>query len=985
MNYTNRKEYQDMKKILCFFLSMLILLSIVNIDTLRINSLAEDDTLEYATVEVITNNIAENDVSDKVGESSQIGVDISTPKESETTLIKKNDRIYMSLDDICKFTRTYKEETDNKYILKQGLLEITVLVEANGNAKIKSLYGEFNTHTIIENEKVYCEPEPLMSMLFADCTYHNNILLIDLPQYTVYEAINFDYTKYQSDVTNFGIDDNDNMITGLGKYGLTVQRLYVSYLADIIVDCNYGFFATDNTTRQYYYEAFNEALGYDIYSNEVVKEEEAKRYEKSKELSSFLEKTKNGDISDTPFTDFYISSYIDTYAQKGLKDSSSLSMFNDTIRDLSTNGRLNEKLNSSLNEAGKDVLTNILFNSILEYIKRSSYDRKVLQMFKTLYSDETVNKYNVSLSKNGKFFFQCAKDYYNSCGSFDNIIKEVTLNESINKFYEIILKGAFYLSTGGKSQEVFETYETILTAEKLRESNNSFEPIEKINNSAKYFWLAKMQDSTIITLDKIHKKANESLNSEDIENFISNLDFYNRVSAVMIKTLADSYQLPTATEREKDLMAHSDEYIKELCRNTYKLEYCEYNLPTKEDLNNKTCDVFKKFFTAEPVETTTTTQTIVTTSETITITTTTITTPTEDNECINENRLGLGYANCGYLSNNGTMYIWGNNWNGQLGNGTNCSYSEHGSLIPVKVIENIKQIGLGYYQCGAVTNDGELYMWGNNTFGQLGNGTSRDSLSPKKIFDNVKQFKTNYGHSAALTENGELYLWGYSFYGQVGNGKVTPYGESGILEPVKVMDNVKHIALGTMHSAAITDSGELYLWGSNENGQLGNGEIGSKKYSTQPIKIMDNISQVSLGSVHSAALTENGELYMWGSNESGQLGDKTIDYTKEPVKIMDNVKQISLGYSHSAVIKTDGSLYVWGSNTFGQIGDGTNNDIYSPVKILNDVRYVCAGYHNTVALDINGDIYVWGDNEYGQLGNGTTENSLVPVKIDIEN
>lgn len=589
-----------MKKMICFILSILTILSIVNVDILQINSSAEDNTSEYATVKVITNNIPE-----KIVEGAQTGADIKTKKESKTTLIKKDNKIYMSLNDICEFTRTHKEKADNKYILKQGLQEITVIIEDNGNSKLKSLYGDFNIQTVTENNKVYCEPEPIMSMLFADCTYYDNILLIDLPQYTVYEATSFDYSKYQSDILSYGIDENtDNMGTAFVKWGLSVQRMYVSFLSDIVVDANYGYFATDNTISQYYYEAFNEVLGYDIYSNKSVTEEETKIYEKINDLCSFLEKTQGGDISDTPFTDFYISSYIDSYAKKGLKDNNSLSVFNDTIRDLSTNGRVNEKLNSYLNQSGKDVLTNILFNSALEYVKRSSYDRKVLEMFKTLYSEDTVNKYNISLSENGQFLFQCARDYYDSCGSFDDIVKEVTIDESINKFSEMIIKGLFSITTAGKSQEVFETYETILTAKKLQEANSSFKPIEKINNSAKYFWLAKMQYTTVLTLDNINKKAGESLNSEDVKNLIANLDFYNRVSAVMIKTLADSYQLPTTTQREKDLVAHSDTYISDLCRNIYKLECCEYNLPTKEDFNNKNCDVFKNFFSNQEFEST---------------------------------------------------------------------------------------------------------------------------------------------------------------------------------------------------------------------------------------------------------------------------------------------------------------------------------------------------------------------------------------------
>lgn len=710
-----------MKKVLCLFLSMFILLNIVNMDILRINSSAEDNALEYATIKVVTNNTSGNNISNKVEDGFQTGADLIT-NQTETKLIKKNDKIYMSLDDICNFTRTKCIKNNNEYTLKQGLYEINVSIEANENAKVDSPLGKFNIQTLTENNLLYCEPEPLMSTLFADCKYYNNMLLIDLPQYTIGEAIDIDFTDYKSDVTCFGIDNTDNIVTGSVKWGLVAQRAYVSLVADIIVDANYGFFisSNDNNVKQYYYEAFNEVLSYDISSS--VEKEETELYEQVKEFSSLLEQTKDGNISDTPFTDFYIHSYIGSYAHNGLKDKNSISMFNDTIKDLSTNGKVNEKINSYLNQSGVDVVTNVLFNSILEYIKRSSYDKKVLQMFKTLHSEEIINKYNIPLSANGQFFFQCARDYYNSCGSFDEIVKEVTLNESMNKFSEIILKGVFYWATGGASQEFFETYETILSAEKLREANSSFKPIEKINNSAKYFWLAKMQEASYITLYKIAEKLNKDLTYELIEDYIRNLDFYNRISAVMIETLDDSYQLPTATEREKDLAENSKKYINDLCRSIYKLENCDYNLPSEKELKNKTCDVFKKFFTAEPVETTATTQTTVTTTETTTVTTTTtVTPPTYDVNIIDSGNCGADRDNVKWeLYENGTLRIYGK---GDMENydyrGTPWYYKN--TIINNVIIENgISSIGSEAFsdceQIKSITISDSITNIGNSAF-----------------------------------------------------------------------------------------------------------------------------------------------------------------------------------------------------------------------------------------------------------------------------
>ncbi len=188
----------------------------------------------------------------------------------------------------------------------------------------------------------------------------------------------------------------------------------------------------------------------------------------------------------------------------------------------------------------------------------------------------------------------------------------------------------------------------------------------------------------------------------------------------------------------------------------------------------------------------------------------------------------------------------------------------------------------------------------------------------------ITQIAAGHDHSAAVTKDGDLYMWGANGSGQLG---IQSNVDSNI--PVKVNNSsstlpeksVKYVALGTYRSAAITKDGDLYMWGSN---------------SYTPVKIMENVTAVSLGSYHSAAITKDGSLYMWGYNNYGQLGNGSSgNYEKSvsPIKIMENVAAVSLGCWHSAVITKDGSLYMWGDNEYGELGNGNKSNQTSPVAI----------------------------------------------------
>ena len=230
--------------------------------------------------------------------------------------------------------------------------------------------------------------------------------------------------------------------------------------------------------------------------------------------------------------------------------------------------------------------------------------------------------------------------------------------------------------------------------------------------------------------------------------------------------------------------------------------------------------------------------------------------------------------------------------------------------------------------------------------------------------------------STVLTVNNAATSAELVFGGSQGNTDYdfTPTGE------------ITQIAAGDSHSAAVTKDGDLYMWGTNGSGQLG---IQSNVASNIPVKVNNSsstlpeksVKYVALGTYHSAAITKYGSLYMWEYNNYGQLGNGSTTNSYTPVKIMENVAAVSLGDYHSAAITKDGSLYMWGENSDGQLGNGTTNNLTRPQRIAVNVQSVELYGSYTTAISKDGGLYTWGYNLNGRLGNGTTTNSYTPIKI----
>lgn len=279
----------------------------------------------------------------------------------------------------------------------------------------------------------------------------------------------------------------------------------------------------------------------------------------------------------------------------------------------------------------------------------------------------------------------------------------------------------------------------------------------------------------------------------------------------------------------------------------------------------------------------------------------------------------------------------------------------------VASLQTIQMVSLGTYHSAAVTKDGDLYTWGLNASGQLGDGTTKDKTKPIKIMDNVKKVSLGGVTSAAVTKDGSLYTWGGGDCGALGNG-----AEEDSYIPVKIMDNVEQISIGYLNGAAVTQNGELYSWGYNDRGQLGNG---TREDCDRPMWIMDDIKMVYCGDDgHSAAVTKDGDLYLWGDNFEGELGDGTTKSSNRPVKVMENVKDVCLGWLCSSAITADGSLYTWGNNWSGQLGTDDMEIQTLPTKILDNIITASLGESHGAAVTEDGKLYTWGSNVCGQIG-----------------
>lgn len=339
-----------------------------------------------------------------------------------------------------------------------------------------------------------------------------------------------------------------------------------------------------------------------------------------------------------------------------------------------------------------------------------------------------------------------------------------------------------------------------------------------------------------------------------------------------------------------------------------------------------------------------------------------------------------GWSHSAGLKTDGSLWAWGLNSYGQVGNGNSA-----GMDAPV-MIGNDKdwaKVAVGGAHTLAIKKDGTLWAWGANGTGQLGNQSRKHAYSPVRIkaSDRWKQIAAGKSHSLGIQADGSLWAWGRNAEGQLGIGTKVPGNAPALIGNDK---DWEFVAAGEAHSIAVKDDGSLWAWGSNELGQIGDG---SRKDSLSPRQIGSGTTwaAIAAGRWHSLAVKTDSTLWAWGGNIWGQLGDGTKVYKVSPVMIGKDSdwKMVSAGEYHSLALKTDGSLWSWGWNAFGQLGMGNTQDRRHPSRIGSDSdwSFISAGDHHSLAVKDSGALWVWGYNGYGQLGDTTAEDRDIPVLI----
>ena len=377
-----------------------------------------------------------------------------------------------------------------------------------------------------------------------------------------------------------------------------------------------------------------------------------------------------------------------------------------------------------------------------------------------------------------------------------------------------------------------------------------------------------------------------------------------------------------------------------------------------------------------------------------------------------------GFQTCA-LRSDGTVECWGSDSSGQLGNGNPLTNSS--TPVIVSGLTNVTQIAAGKYHTCARRNDGTVWCWGENAYGQLGNNSTTDSSTPVEVrgvggtgyLTGVTEIDADGQFTCALINDGTVRCWGHDQSGQLGIGSInnnaigTPQTVVGV-GGHGTLGNVTHITVGANHACALISGGGVDCWGLNDHGQLGDGSTTDRSAPVQVRGVggtgyLAGVTQISGGRMHVCVLSSDSTVYCWGRNETGELGDGTTTNRSFPVQAGDitTATSVSAGEYHSCARLQDGTAQCWGAAAFGQVGDGTTANTSTPATVigpggfgvLSGVAAISAGggdvsettdWEHSCALTTDQTVVCWGQNNYGQLGDGTTTMSISPVGVALQ-
>lgn len=374
-------------------------------------------------------------------------------------------------------------------------------------------------------------------------------------------------------------------------------------------------------------------------------------------------------------------------------------------------------------------------------------------------------------------------------------------------------------------------------------------------------------------------------------------------------------------------------------------------------------------------------------------------------------RIGSGASfSCARLVDD-RVQCWGQNTNGELGDGTTKSTAhlgpsvvcETGSGAKCAALYGAEEIAGGFHHACILMSDGSVKCFGDNGSGQLGDdlacgGRCLNPTTAALAGDDATAVTAGDSHTCALRTASAVYCWGNNVDGRLGDGTVA---FSWLPVAVTNLGAAQSISVGADHTCAVTSTGAAKCWGGNLLGQIGNGAGGSKNDDREIVPtgvtgLSAGVDRVAAGRTFSCALMVDGEVLCWGHNNHGQLGtstketchDNATSCSTTPLEVAGlggSVADLSLGDNHVCALLTSGAVECWGANTFGQLGNGTTVDSTTPVQVQglpsDSVVDMSVGGAHSCAVTSAGGVKCWGRNGWGQLGNESKEDSAVPVDV----
>lgn len=341
------------------------------------------------------------------------------------------------------------------------------------------------------------------------------------------------------------------------------------------------------------------------------------------------------------------------------------------------------------------------------------------------------------------------------------------------------------------------------------------------------------------------------------------------------------------------------------------------------------------------------------------------------------------------LTSAGGVKCWGGNESGQLGDGTTITRT-----TPVDVsglTKGVRAIAVGDSHTCVLTLSGGVKCWGSNSEGQLGDGSTIDRSTPVDVnglTNDVQAIVAGAVNTCALTLDGGVKCWGWkNTYAEGGDvmldERLTPETINNLTS------GVKDIAAGTAHTCILTSAGGVKCWGSNGEGQLGDGTYMKRATPVDVIGLTRGVSAIAANGYQTCALTSGGGVKCWGINIYGTWGDgisTNTNYTTpvDIIGLMSDISMIDMGGTYLCVLTLDGGVKCWGDNRQGQLGDGTTTQQSTPIDVEgleSGIVDIATGSLHTCALTSDDKIKCWGANFTGQLGDGTTTQKFTPVEV----